>query len=244
MGRIHAATIHFVICATVAGGLLALFWLVWYPAPLFRAVGGIDIFLMLLGIDVILGPLLTFVVFKAGKKTLKFDLAVIATVQAVALTYGVYTLLAARPVYVAALGDGFKLVRANEVEPQELGIAQTTLPMWGPKWVGIKKSEDPSENERVLLTGAVGGGYAHFPQFFVPLKSMREVMLSKAKPISDLRRNNSERDPEITAWLSAHGYDDRSAVFQPLRAARERMAVILDAKTANVIGIAPFKPWD
>ena len=111
-------------------------------------------------------------------------------------------------------------------------------------WVGTKKSSDPKENERVLLNGAAGGGYAHFPQHHAPLESMREAMLAKAKPISDLRRNNPTRDAEITSWLSSHGYNDQTATFQPLRAARERMAVILDAKTAAVVGIAPFEPWD
>lgn len=242
MSGIRAAAIHLTLCAIVAGVLLALFWFVWYPPPLFRAVGGQEIFLMLLGIDVVLGPLLTLVVFKTGKKTLKFDLTVIALVQVAALAYGVYTLLAARPVYLASLGDGFKLVQANEVEPQELEVAKTTLPWWGPKWVGIKRSTDKDENERVLMSGAVGGGYAHYPQHHAPLESMREVMLAKAKPISELRRNNSSRDAEITSWLSSHGYTDQAAVFQPLRAASERMAVILDAKTAAVVGIAPFEP--
>lgn len=244
MNRIRAAAIHFCTSAVVAIVLLALFWFVWYPAPLFRAVGGLEIFLMLLGIDVVLGPLLTFVVFKPGKKTLKFDLAVIAVVQVAALAYGVYTLLAGRPVYIASLGDGFKLVQANEVETRDLEVAKTTLPRWGPKWVGTKRSTDPKENERVLLTGAAGGGYAHFPQHHVPIESMQAVMLAKANPISVLRRNNPERDTEITAWLSSRSYTDQTAVFQPFRAARERMAVILDAKTAAVIGIAPFKPWD
>lgn len=244
MNRIRAAAIHFSISAVVAIGLLALFWFVWYPAPLFRAVGGLEIFLMLLVIDVVLGPLLTFVVFKPGKKTLKFDLAVIALVQVAALVYGVYTLLAGRPVYIASLGDGFKLVQANEVEPQEIEVANATLPIWGPRWVGTRKSSDPKENERVLLSGAVGGGYAHFPQHHVPLESMRDLMLTKAKPMADLRRGNPDQDTEITAWLASRGYDDRTAVYQPMRAARDRMAVVLDAKTAAVVGIAPFKPWD
>lgn len=242
MNRIRATAIHFSISAVVAIALLALFWFIWYPAPLFRAVGGLEIFLMLLGIDVVLGPLLTFVVFKAGKRSLQIDLAVIAAVQVAALIYGVHTLLAGRPVYVASLGDGFKLVQANEVETEELEVAKTTLPWWGPIWVGTKKSTDPKENERVLLNGAAGGGYAHFPQHHVELESMRVVMLAKAKPIMDLRRNNLNRGAEITAWLSSHGYNDQTAVFQPLRAAKERMAVILDAKTAAVVGIAPFEP--
>lgn len=62
MTRFRAAAIHFAICASVAVIMLALFWYVWYPSPLFEAVGGDEIFLMLLAVDVVLGPLLTLVV--------------------------------------------------------------------------------------------------------------------------------------------------------------------------------------
>ena len=241
MSRLRAAGIHLTICIAVAGILLALFWLVWYPAPLFRAVGGQEIFLMLLGVDVALGPLLTLVVFKSGKRTLKFDLAVIALVQVAALIYGVHTLLAGRPVYVAALGDRFDVIQANNVEPQELVTAKTTLPWLGPKWVGTRKSSDKDEHERVLFSGLGGASYGNFPQHHVSLESMRETILANAKPVSELRTKNLSRDSEITTWLAQRGYSDQTAVFQPLKASSERMAVILDATTATVIGIAPFK---
>jgi hypothetical protein len=241
MSRLRAAGIHLTICVVIAAILLALFWFVWYPAPLFRAVGGQEIFLMLLGIDVTLGPLLTLVVFKLGKKTLKFDLAVIALVQVAALTYGVYTLLAGRPVYVAALGSRFDVIQANNVEPHELVTAKITLPWWGPNWVGTRKSTDKEEHERVLFSGLGGASYGNFPQHHVPLESMRETILANAKPISELRIKNIARDGEITAWLAQRGYSDQTAVFQPLKASSERMAVILDATTASVIGILPFK---
>ena len=108
MTRFRAASTHLAISAVIGAILSALFWFVWYPSPLFKAVGGYELFLMLLVIDVILGPLLTLVVFKSGKKSLKFDLAVIALVQAAALSYGVWTLLIGRPVYVAAFGDSLR----------------------------------------------------------------------------------------------------------------------------------------
>ena len=55
MSRFSAAAIHLGNCMIVSAVLLALFWFVWYPAPLFEAVGGTAIFLILLGVDVVLG---------------------------------------------------------------------------------------------------------------------------------------------------------------------------------------------
>ena len=244
MTRLRASAIHFVICAFVGAVLLALFWLTWYPAPLFMAVGGLEIFLMLLGIDVVLGPVLTFIVFKQGKKTLKFDLAVIGCVQIAALAYGVFTLLSGRPVYIAALGHKFDLIQASEIGPNQLEGYAGSLPWLGPKLVGIRQAADNKERERMMFSGLAGADYGHYPKYHAPIETMRDEILANAKPIGDLRKQNKAQDSEITAWLATRGSNDQSAVFQGLRARAQDMAVILDAKTAAVIGIAPFKPWD
>lgn len=243
MTRFRAASTHLAICAVVGAILLALFWFVWYPSPLFKAVGGYELFLMLLGIDVILGPLLTLVVFKAGKKSLKFDLAVIALVQVAALTYGVWSLLIGRPVYVAALGFRFDVVQAHQVAQSDLDAAGKALSWWGPEWVGFKEATDRKERERILFSGLAGVDYGQLPQYHAPLDSMRDKLLADAKPIRALRATNPSQAAEITAWLSSYGRDDSSVVFQGLKARSQNMAMILDAKTAAVIGIAPFSPW-
>lgn len=244
MTRFRAAGIHFAICASVAVILLALFWYVWYPSPLLEAVGGDEIFMMLLAVDVVLGPLLTLVVFKAGKKSLKFDLAVIGLVQVAALSYGVWALLAGRPVYVAGLGAKFAVVQANEIEDAELKTANKSLPWWGPQWVGIKVAADKEERERIMFAALGGVDYGHFPQHHAPLETMRDELLKEAKPIAELRKLNVAQGEALTEWLGKRGYTDQTAVFQGLRARNRDMAVVLDAKTAAVVGIAQFKPWD
>ena len=80
-------------------------------------------------------------------------------------------------------------------------------------------------------------------QYHAPLETMRDEILENAKPIADLRKRNLAQDAESTDWLRQHGYSDENAVFQGLKARARDIAVILDAKTAKVIGIAPFKPW-
>jgi hypothetical protein len=242
MSRFRAALIHLGICALVAAALLGLFWFVWYPAPLFRAVGGLEIFLMLLAIDITLGPLLTLVVFNPSKKTLKFDLAVIGVVQLVALVYGVHTLLIARPVYVASVGNRFVVVQANDIQDADLLAAKKSLPWLGPEWVGTKTSLNKVEHERILLGGVGGGSYGHLPQYHASLESMRDETLKNAVPISELRRRNPIQSDAITSWLRERGYSENAVVYQALVARSRNMSVMLDAKTAKVIGIAPFNP--
>ncbi|MBL0165374.1 MAG: hypothetical protein IPP82_17470 [Xanthomonadales bacterium] len=69
MSRWKAASIHLSISVFVGLLVLALLFLVWYPQPYFNAAGGQALIIFLLGVDIVLGPLLTLVLFKSGKKT-------------------------------------------------------------------------------------------------------------------------------------------------------------------------------
>ena len=242
MSRFRASGFHLVISLLVGLVLLALCWFMWYPAPMLMAIGGQEIFLLVVGIDVVLGPLLTLVVFKSGKKTLKFDLAVIALLQIAALVYGVGTLLEARPAYVAALGDKFQVIQATEVTDANLVKAKTSLPWWGPRWVGTKAPTDRYDIDAVNDVATVGGGRGHFPQLHVPYDSMAKELIQRAQPIAALKKINSAQAAEIDAWLAKHGYTEQTAKFQPITISASEFVVMIDAKTAAVIGIAPFKP--
>lgn len=244
MNRFYAALIHLLASVAAGASLFATFWFVWYPAPLFWTSGALPVFLTLVVVDVILGPVLTFVVYKPGKPSLVFDLSVIVAVQALALTYGVWALFEGRPVYVAALGHRFDVVHANEVSAADLAVAGTSLPLTGPQWVGIKEATDPKERERVFSSALSGIDYGHMPQHHAPISSMRARLLARAEPIADLRVRNPGRADHIDDWVRVHGINEKDVVFLGLKDRAADAAVILDAKTAEVIGIAPFKPWD
>jgi hypothetical protein len=92
MTKIKAALIHLTISIIVIGLFVLLIFLIWYPQPLFDISGVAAPIKLLILIDVIIGPLLTFVVYKRNKKGLKFDLSVIALLQIAALSYGAYTI--------------------------------------------------------------------------------------------------------------------------------------------------------
>jgi hypothetical protein len=216
---------------------------VWYPPPLLEAVGGTEILLTLLVADVILGPLLTFIVFKAGKKSLRFDLTVIGIVQVCALIFGLFSLLYARPVYIAALGHRFDLVQANQVDQSDLVVAGQSLPLFGPKWVGVTKAIDAKEKERLLFSALAGMDYGHFPQYHRPIESMKDVVLGSAQAIAELKKQNAGHEQEIDAWITSRGFSSDNVKYQGLKASRKDFTVMLDASTAEVIGIAPFKPW-
>ena len=140
-------------------------------------------------------------VFKAGKKSLKFDLAVIGAVQSAALAYGVFALLSGRPVYIAAVGYKFDLIQANEISDEQLAPVNASLPLWGPIWVGTKPATDKNERERIMFSGLAGGDYGHFPQYHAPLETMRDEILQNAKPISQLRNQNQSQNHQFAVVM-------------------------------------------
>lgn len=121
--RIKAFLIHLAISIVVALAAMALVFGLWYPSPLHAALGVTGIFLLLLAVDVVLGPCLTLVVFKPGKKTLVFDLAVIVVLQAAALVYGLYTVAEGRPAWLVFAHDRFDVVRVVDINTEHIDEA-------------------------------------------------------------------------------------------------------------------------
>jgi hypothetical protein len=124
MSRWRAAGVHLLISAGIAAGVLAVMVAVWYPPPLFQAMGGVTLALILIGVDVVLGPALTLIVFRSGKRRLKLDLAVIALVQVAALLYGCYVVALARPAYIVFVKDQFQVATAAQLSPELLAEAR------------------------------------------------------------------------------------------------------------------------
>ena len=85
--RTRAFLIHLAASASVVGAFAAVLRLFWYPGPWFTASGTWEVLRILIGVDVVLGPVLTLIVFKPSKPSLPFDLAVIALVVKAFLAY-------------------------------------------------------------------------------------------------------------------------------------------------------------
>src|SRR5688572_23160036 len=100
MNRYKASLTHFGISLAVAGLVYLAVRYLWYPGPLFEIAGGLELLLIIISVDVTLGPLITLIIFKPGKWGLKFDLTVIGILQVAALIYGLHAIAESRPVFI------------------------------------------------------------------------------------------------------------------------------------------------
>jgi len=113
---------HIAISATILLVLLSIMVTFWFPKGLFGVGGGWDGLKILLPIDMVLGPTLTFMFYKPGKKSAVFDLTAIACVQAIALSYGIYAVYSQHPTALV-LSDG----KLNTLTPVAFKEARTWL---------------------------------------------------------------------------------------------------------------------
>ena len=152
--RVKAFLVHLVASAAVILSLIAYVRWVWYPDALFWVEGVTDPLSVLFGVDVVLGPLLTLLLFVPGKKGLKFDMGMIIVLQVAALTYGAHVLWSARPVAVAFSGSAFQVARAYEMPNVALpDWAERIHPLGGPVLVFADLSDDPNFALKVLMEG-------------------------------------------------------------------------------------------
>ena len=238
--RWQAAGIHLLISLIIAVSVLAVMLGVWYPAPLFRAEGGLGLVFILVGVDVVIGPLITLVIFKSGKPGLRFDLWTIALLQSVALIYGCHVVAEVRPAYVVFVKDQFETVGAIDLREKDLGEARRAefrrIPLAGPVVVAVEPPTDPNEIQALIgMALEQGRDLRHFPKYYVPYDEYRKNVPAKGRTLEQVRRSEPEMAHAIERYLADSGRRESGILYLPLRASRAWGAVLVDARSGELV---------
>lgn len=235
MTRWKASGTHLLLSLLVIGGIAITAFLLWYPWGLHRISGVDRILLIMLGIDVTAGPLLTLVVYRPGKRSLKFDLATIAVLQLAFLGYGLHTLWQARPVFLVGIDGQFTLVTANEIDPATLSDAR---PEWrrlswtGPRLVGARMPADPDARRQVMEEFMAGGpGLERTPRHYIDFAEVAPKLIGHSSPLphGDLSENA----------INANGASPGGVRWVPVVSRRGEGRMLIDAQTARPLRTVP-----
>lgn len=249
MNRWKAFAIHLGISVVIGTVVIATMLAAWYPGPFFTAMGGNDLVMILLAVDVVLGPLVTLIVFNPKKRLalLRLDLAVIGTIQAAALAYGVSVIAEARPVYMVFTVDRFDLVAANDIKDAELARVKDarfrSVPWGRPPTVAVKSPTDPKEQMRIIQSALEGADLQTFPQYYVDYESLSAQALKASKPYAVLRRRHPESLALLDKRLAELGRREEEVRFLPLKARKTDYCVLIDARNGAVLGFLELYPW-
>jgi len=239
-----AALIHLSASALVASLAALLVLTVWYPYPYYLLSGGRNLFLILISVDVVCGPLLTLVLYnpKKPRRELFTDLSLVVAIQLAALVYGLNVVHAARPLFLVHEAARFSVVTMGDYGDADVDEALARLdaplrPGWfkGPATVGIRIPSDPGERQEVLLGGR---DFVQHPEFYIPYDAAyRDKALVLAKPLRAFIDHYPATAEAAAEVLKQHGVALEEALFLPVQHRQDWVAVL--DKSANILGFLP-----
>jgi len=248
ISRWRAASIHFCFTLALALVALALLFGVWFPQPFTQAAGADRLIMLLIGIDLVLGPLLTLIVYRQGKRGMLFDLWVIATVQVTALVYGMIMIAQSRPIFVVVTADMTYLVSNRSLSDDDLEQAPTAglrSRSWlGPVLVAAPAPTDRKQRDALLNSSLAGKDIDRLPAYYRPYASAGIELVSKSRALAELVKLTSATDA-VTRFVKEQAVPIEQLHFQPLRG-RDPDAdttLVFDTRTAEIVGVIPVDPW-
>lgn len=241
--RLRAFFLHLCVSCLIAILSLFLVFFVWYPSPLHIAIGVTSVYMLMLAIDVIIGPLITLVIAKQEKKGLLADFIVIGVLQLAALIYGLYSISASRPVWITFDTSRFEVVQANTIQMQDPNAINKEYKVqnwFGPKYIAIKPiSNEKEKKERLFTELETGIAPSMKPELYIPLVNSWDDIIKVEQDLNELEDMNVSED--VKNILSKEEYKQVTG-WVPLKAFVKPMVVLLDTENKKVVDIVNLNP--
>ena len=244
--RFKAAGIHLLASGLVAAVAATLVFWVWHPAPFAAMAGGTSLFVLLVSVDVILGPALTAIVVSPGKRRTELvrDLGVIIIIQLAAFVYGLYAMALARPVVLAFEVDRLRLVTAADIDRatlHEAPVAFQSLSWAGPRMVAAIKPSDLDEQMRSIELGLSGIDLAMQPRQWRDYGAHADAAWKRARPATQLLAKYSQQAASLEAIARSAGRSPEALRFLPLISRQVSWVSVIAEPGATVVGYLPVE---
>lgn len=241
---LRAAAFHLAASAGVAALAAALVFGVWYPHPYRELTGGVSLFLLVVGVDLVCGPVLTAVIFNPRKprRELVTDIGLVVLIQLAALGYGLYAVAMARPVYAVYEVDRFQVVTRADVQPDALRPDQGglhRLPWTGPRIIGVRPPRNPRENLDSLDLSLKGLEPSARPDWWQSYEQSKPQVLSRAQAVSVLRAKQPGKAALIDQAVAESGRAEADLRWVPMASFKVMdWVTFVDATSAEVRAFA------
>jgi len=231
LDRVKAALIHLLISVFVFSIFLSLVFFIWYAYPFNITQGVAEIVYMMAGIDIVLGPLLTLIVFNTAKKSLKFDLSVIGFVQIAALIFGGYIIYSERPAWVAFAVDRFEVVGLFEIDSSEIPDKSLKVGIFDrPKMVYIEPPTGELANKILFDSLSGGNDVDRTPSLYRAIEPNEHIVYAAAKDFQSHPELHNDSQADNLKWL-------------PVKGKLKSVLAIFDVKTQEIIEYRMINPW-
>jgi|TARA_Y100000310_G_scaffold38813_1_gene36329 hypothetical protein len=242
LSRYRAALYHFGISLVVFVFLAYLVLVVWFPAFFYAIDGGWEGMRIIIGVDLVLGPTLTLIVFKVGKPGLKLDLTLIGLFQSICLAAGVYVVYSERPLFFIYYDKHFYSASADTFT--RYGRPVPDLPEYSEKLpieIFIELPESPIEEAdlRRILTQDRIPAWIYEP-LFTPLAASMDEVLTGGIELEELK--DRDTNDNLTSWLEKYGGAAADYVFIPIHSRYRDAFIALSPHDGQFVDIVEIRP--
>ena len=244
ISRTKAFGIHLALSVTALLVVYVITRTMWYPYPFLAADGGWQAFWLLVGVSLTVGPPLTLLVFRSGKKALAFDLSVIVLLQAAAFAFGTHLLYTRRIQIVVYSQGAFYGLDAGRIAfigttgqallktlPQRPAYMFVHLPHSKKAMIGVEirtlRGEPP-----IYLRGWRYRPYTAKEQ---------SIALAHGLPMATLAKTNPVAAAMLSRFRARHPDLDHYA-FVPFHGTYTTIVLALRRPTGTVAGVLAFNP--
>jgi hypothetical protein len=247
--RFTAFGLHLAGSACALTMILGGLYLGWYRWPGWYLTGVLHVLLIVGVVDLALGPTLTLIIANPHKprRELARDIAIIVTVQIVALIYGAATLWQGRPLYYTFSADRLEMVQASDLDRGEIELARrqnpALAPHWYslPRWVWAKLPDNPEEAAKIVNSAVLGGGkdVIGMPRYFRPWEEGLPRLRGQLTRLEDTKQLNKAQKRSLTTRMAAAGLapDQHNTMVLWGGGGVRRLLVVFDTNTLKIQSI-------
>jgi hypothetical protein len=248
--RLKAFSLHLLGSATALTLILGTLYFGWYRWPGWYLADATEVVAILIGVDLVLGPLMTFIIANSRKSRheLTRDIGIIVVLQLCALIYGSTSLWKGRPLYYAYSETVLQLVQAYDISAHEveLGLKQNAglAPHWYnmPRWIWAPLPTDPDEAQKIV-TAAISGedDVISMPRYFKTWDQGLPTLRAQLKKVDEVPYFSPGQKKKLKGRLQAAGLSTDLPSTITFTGKGNPLLAVFDLASLRIMGIFEAK---
>jgi hypothetical protein len=246
--RLRAFSLHLLSSAVVLTLILACLYFGWYRWPGWYLTDVTTVVLVMVCVDVVLGPTLTLIIANKNKprRELARDIGIIVAVQLCALIYGSAQLWNGRPLYYVFSDNALSVVQAYDIDTEEADLARRQhaefAPHWYnlPRWAWVPLPQDPRERQEIESGSASGAAVISMPRYFKPWEKGLPAVADQLNKLDDCKFFSGVEKKKLKQRMQADGLATDEPTMLPFTGRTRPLLAVFNRSSLKII--AMFKP--
>jgi hypothetical protein len=244
--RLQAFGTHLLCSALALTLVLGALYVGWYHWPGWHLTEAVHLVVVMVGVDVVIGPLITLIIANTRKprRELARDIAIIVAIQLAALGYGAATLWHGRPLYYAFSVNCLQVVQASDIDPEEARKAReqqlALAPHWYsvPRWIWAPFPKDKAVADKIF-EGLMQGGYdiVGYPEYYRNWQEGAPELRTQLQTVKDIKFFTPKQRTLLAARMQAAGLPVDEANCIALTGRGSSLLAVMDPRNLALLAI-------